>query len=204
MVKALHSSIISTKHFVQPYGKAESTPDVGTIVNRIHSRNCEWLCRPQVALSELSDSLRTNMPIIEASPLINGDELGRVLHTIAKLSSAMLPFERNSATVPADDDTTELIKLSLDQHSLLEEFWSNAFELGGALMTSSLNYIVFRDLLKNPGAYVDKLTAVEKHSKFKSSANLADYREVLMQGQTAATQQTANTPGSLAQLISQL
>ena len=104
------------------------------------------------------------MPIIEASPLINGDELGKVLHTIAKLSSAMLPFERNSTSFPTEDDATALVELSLDQHSELDNFWSNAIELGGALMTSSLKYIVFRDLLRNPTAYADKLTAVDKHS----------------------------------------
>ena len=171
------------KAFVCPYGKAKNTPDAETIVNRINSHRCEWLCHPQGAISELSDSLRTNMPIIEALPLINGGELDRVLKTIAKLTSAMVPFERNSTTVPAEDDTTELIELSLDQHSLLDEFWSSAFELGGALITSSLNYSVVRELLRNPRSYADKLTASVKHAKFKSSANLADNRDIWIQGQ---------------------
>ena len=191
------------KAFLRPYGKAESSPDVGTIMNRINSRNCEWLCRPQVALSELSDSIRTNVPIIEASPLINGDELGKVLHSIAKLSSAMLPFERTSTSVPTEDEATDLLELSIDQQSELDSFWSNAFELGGALMTSSLNYIVFRDLLRNPTAYADKLTATDKHSTFKSTANLADFRDVLLQGRSAATDHGTNA-GSFAQLVAQL
>ena len=192
------------KAFLRPYGKAESSPDVGTILNRSNSRNCEWLCCPQVALSDLSDSLWTNVPIIEASPLINGDELGKVLHNIAKLSSAMLPFEWNSTSVPTEGDATDLIELSPEQHSELDNFWSNAFELGGALMTSSLNYIVFRDSLRNPTAYADKLTAVDKHLQFKSSGNLADYRELVLQGRSAATEHPCNNAGSFPQLVAQL
>ena len=71
-------------------------------------------------------------------------------------------------------------------------------------MTSSLNYIVFQDLLRNPTAYADKLTAVDKQSKFKSSGNLADYRELLLQEQTAPTEHPCNTAGSFAQLAAQL
>ena len=116
----------------------------------------------------------------------------------------MLLFERNSTSVPTEDDATALVELSLDQHSELDNFWSNAIELGGALMTSSLNYIVFQDLLRNPTAYADKLTAVDKHSKFKSSGNLANYRDLLLQGRTAATEHPCTTAGSFAQLVAQL
>ena len=53
---------------------------------------------------------------------MNGDELGKVLHTIAKLSSAMLPFEWNPTSVHTEDDATDLVELSLDQHSELDNF----------------------------------------------------------------------------------
>ena len=73
------------KAFLRPYGKAESAPDSRTIFNRINARNCEWLCRPQVALSELAETMHKNIPAIEGSPLINGDALAGVLEHLAEL-----------------------------------------------------------------------------------------------------------------------
>ena len=61
------SSIISIRAFLRPYGRAKQAPDTSNVFNRINPRNCEWLCAPQVALSELSDTMRNNIPIVEGS-----------------------------------------------------------------------------------------------------------------------------------------
>ena len=63
------------KAFLRPYGKAESTPDKDTIARRINSRNCEWVCQPHIAISELADTAHETMVQIAKSPLVDKDAL---------------------------------------------------------------------------------------------------------------------------------
>jgi len=56
------------KDFLRPYGPA--TEDGATTKEMIHKRlrtmNCEWLCRPSVAASELSDSISHNSQVLSS------------------------------------------------------------------------------------------------------------------------------------------
>ena len=56
-----------------------------TIDRRLNSHNCEWLCRPHTAVSELSDSLYQNMQIMEKSPLLQQDKLQELLSRLKLL-----------------------------------------------------------------------------------------------------------------------
>ena len=48
-----------------PYGEAEKAPDPPKIFNRLHPFTCEWFRRPDVALSEYSHTMTTNIPILD-------------------------------------------------------------------------------------------------------------------------------------------
>jgi len=56
------------KDFLRPYGPA--TEDGATTKEMIHKRlrtiNCEWLCRPSMAASELSDSICHNSQVLSS------------------------------------------------------------------------------------------------------------------------------------------
>ena len=156
------------KAFLRPYGKAESAPESSTIFNRINARKCERLCHPQVALSELADTMHENIPAIEGSPLINGDALAGVLEHLAELTNALLPFERTSDTVPSIKNANTLLRLTIHDNEL-DRFFEKAFELGGALFSASLTYLVFRDLARDPAVYAERLASKDVHSLFKSS-----------------------------------
>ena len=129
------------KAFLRPYGKAESAPDPHTIFNRINQRNCEWLCRPHVALSEFTDTLQTNLQIVEASTLIDADYLSPIVPKLAHFTGNLLPFERASDSTPTVNKSTSFLHALVEENEL-DSFFEKAFDLGGALLTTSLNYLV--------------------------------------------------------------
>ena len=125
---ACYSCIISIKPSCDHMGgKVESTPDKDTIARRINSRNCEWLCRPHIAISELADTAHETMVQIANSPLVDKDALEVMLPTYAKLTKNLTPFERKDANVPTTKNANAVIK-ALVEPNCLDQFMEKAFE----------------------------------------------------------------------------
>ena len=53
------------RSFVTPYGKADEAPEPSKIFKRLQPFTCEWFSRPDVALSEYSDTITSNIPILQ-------------------------------------------------------------------------------------------------------------------------------------------
>ena len=51
--------------FLLNYGTALQDPKEETIPKRVHDFNCEWLQRPNIAISELAQTLRENLPLLQ-------------------------------------------------------------------------------------------------------------------------------------------
>ena len=51
----------ATKHFLTPYGKTHGVLTSREILDKLFHWNCEWLTRPNYAISELADTLYSNM-----------------------------------------------------------------------------------------------------------------------------------------------
>ena len=50
-----------TKHFLTPYGKTHGLLTSLEILDKLFHWNCEWLTRPNYAISELADTLYANL-----------------------------------------------------------------------------------------------------------------------------------------------
>ena len=51
--------------FLLNYGAALQDPKEEAILNRVHDFNCKWLQRPNIANSELAQTLRENLPLLQ-------------------------------------------------------------------------------------------------------------------------------------------
>ena len=49
------------KNFLQPYGTQFPPPEEEVIFTRIKTHICEWLIRPEVAFSEMADTIKAGM-----------------------------------------------------------------------------------------------------------------------------------------------
>ena len=50
-----------TKHFLTPYGKTHGLLTSREILDKLFHWNCEWLTRPNYAISKLADTLYANL-----------------------------------------------------------------------------------------------------------------------------------------------
>ena len=55
----------SVRSFITPNGKPKPAPEHANIFKRLQSFTCEWLTRPEYALSELSDTITSNIPVLQ-------------------------------------------------------------------------------------------------------------------------------------------
>ena len=74
------------KTFLRQYGRSESVTSQETIFKRIHSRNCEWLCRPTATLSELADTCQSNLETIQLSLMVNSEVVQELIPAYTKLT----------------------------------------------------------------------------------------------------------------------
>ena len=51
--------------FLLNYGTAIQDPKEEAILRSIHDFNCKWLQRPNIAISELEQTLRENLPLLQ-------------------------------------------------------------------------------------------------------------------------------------------
>ena len=63
------------KNFLRPYGAVDQAPTEDVIFRRVSPASCEWLKRPKVAISEVAETLRTNMDMLtrKKSKLLSSD-----------------------------------------------------------------------------------------------------------------------------------
>ncbi len=155
------------KAFLRPYGRAEGVPDNNGIMRIMNFKNSECFCHPHVAMSELSDTMQENMAIIDKFPLNNKRALQEVLTALATFTKTLQPFKRGSAFVPTVENANNFMQDLIPKNSI-DNFIEQAFEVSGALFSTSLNYLVACKLLCQPKQYADALKMkLNKHLPFQ-------------------------------------
>ena len=63
------------KNFLRPYGAVDQAPTEDVVFRRLSPASCEWLKRPKVAMSEMAETLSTNMDMLtrKKSKLLSSD-----------------------------------------------------------------------------------------------------------------------------------
>ena len=52
------------KIFLKMYGRAEPYPSHAVVLSRLRPKGCEWLRCPHIATSELSSTIKDNLPVL--------------------------------------------------------------------------------------------------------------------------------------------
>ena len=153
------------RSFITPYGRADEAPEPSKIFRRLQPFTCEWLTRPDVALSEYSDTITSNLPILE--------EQGKgVLHKsfANNLKSHFEPIWENMQALnkkttnatPTATDVKEVLRSMLDDDEL-DTKMEQIFHLSVAMFAMSTNYLIATSLVRHPKEFC-KLVSGENHA----------------------------------------
>ena len=85
------------KSFLRLYGEVEKSPAPETVFRRIQPFTYEWLLRPKVALSELSETLAKNVDIIaqKDQQLVTGNAIKKLVSGTKSLQKSLHVLHRD-------------------------------------------------------------------------------------------------------------
>ena len=171
------------KNFLRPYGQVEHAPDEDTVFRRISPESCEWLKRPKVALSELSDTLSTNLKLLESNTdmsLLSTRGITNFSHKLSPLLQRLENFNTKAKHQATPSDVKGFLKHIIGTDDDVESLIDEAFEVGGALFSIATNLIVARTLCRNAERYGEAIQASDGTDKnFKKERDLKALRRML-------------------------
>ena len=115
------------------------------VFNRVHSGYCEWFCRPEVALSEMSETLETNLPLLTdiGSNLFNEEIIEQLQRKLGPLVQALKPYNRRRHQND-NPDIKQMLKCMWDTQ--LKHLIAQAYQIGSTLFLT-LHYTVCKTLM---------------------------------------------------------
>lgn len=149
------------KNFMTMYGRAKPMPDVEGTLIRLQPYSCEWLRRPSVALSELSETLTENVKLLEENPgkLIRKNKIQRLVDATNTILPKLEPLNTKTSTPAQKTHVKDVLRFFLEEDQETQEFMEEMFHTSTAMYLTSLHYLVAKCVLTHPKEYAEKLQA---------------------------------------------
>lgn len=193
-------------HFLRPYD-AQIQYNNAEFLEKLTPRNCEWLMRPKIALSEAAQGLRQNWELLQNSELIDAS-------TRETIQNMMMPICESLSNVDIKEKTTQ--PTDLDIYNLMNSCYQRPeldTSLAKWMQESAALYVFFtqlramRVLFANPEQYTSKLVSDSPEAiQFKNAKTFPALQKMLnaMCTTTTVTPSATDTPNNRQQLSQQL
>ena len=193
-------------HFLRPYDTQIQYSNAD-FLEKLTPRNCEWLMRPKVALSEAAQGLRQNWELFENSGLIDATMRQNIHDMIAPISESLSKVDtKEKTTQPTDVDIYNIMN-SCYQHPELDTSLAKWMQKSAALYVFFTQLRAMRVLFANPEQYASKLVSDSPEAiQFKNAKTIPALQKMLndMCTTTAVTASAIDTPHHRHQLSQQL
>lgn len=178
----------AVRSFITPYSKDTQAPEPANIFKRLQPFTCEWLTRPEYALSEFSDTITSNIPILQQNSenYIDPALVEKLQSHFQPMLESMKALDNNTTGSPTAKDAKKVLK-SLVTDTTLDTEMDKIFQLSSALFAISSNYLISTALVRHPKQFSALIEGKRKTAavfKQTSSAQamkdyiLANYEQV--------------------------
>lgn len=172
------------RSFLLKYGPALQDPTNNAILNRLHSWNCEWLSRLNIAISELAMTTKDNMPLIMQfhGTLFCDQFLDDLLSSFDHLLPALSRLDnkdKTDQTPPSREDVVSLL-MNLDQDTDLRQCIMDGFNAAGLLMMLVTQVLTIQTLMRNAEDFADKVSKEAQHQPFKEDPSPRGMRSYIL------------------------
>lgn len=186
------------RQFLRPYGEADKAPPVETVMKRIKPFTCEWLLRPKVALSELSDTVLKNTNVIKShSQTILTDEFAKLFQNYLKpINKHLANLHKDSEQRVTEADVVETLKFLYQENDELDTIVEHMFHVGGALFSTATQYIIARTLVRSPEDYAEIVEAEDgSDAAFQRDKDIVSMRDFVVNSVVGrAKQRSVSSP----------
>ena len=155
------------------YGAALQDLSDEKILSRLKDFNCEWLSRPNIAISEMAQTIKDNWPLIEKQ---SGKVFTRKF--VQDLGNVVLPLMDTYARLDNKDNSThdppthndvldalEVININPD----VEQLMVTAFNVAGPVLMTSIHMLAVNALLHNVSNFAQEAVRSPAREEFKAN-----------------------------------
>ena len=183
------------RSFLLNYGAALQDPKEEAILKRLHDFNCEWLQRPNIAISELAQTLRENLPLLQQ---YSGtifmpefvDNLASRLEPLKDVLSRLDNKDKSTSQPGSRDDVVSLLR-TIDGEPEVEEFALEGLNAAGPLFMVCVHLLVPLTLMRNPEEYAEKARRTPQNASFKEDPSPRRMREFILNSVTKRRRPTS-------------
>ena len=181
------------RSFMLNYGAALQDLSNEKILSRLKDFNCEWLSRPNIAISEMAQTIKDNWPLIEKQ---SGKVFTRKF--VQDLGNVVLPLMDTYARLDNKDNSThdppthdyvldalEVVNINPD----VEQLMVTAFNAAGPVLMTSIQMLAVNALLHNVSNFAQETVRSPATEEFKANPtkdSMMDYlfNSILMRCRT--------------------
>ena len=175
------------------YGAALQDLSDEKILSRLKDFNCEWLSRPNIAISEMAQTIEDNWPLIEKQ---SGtvftrkfvQDLGNVVLPLMDTYARLDNKDNSTHDPPTHDDVLdplEVININPD----VEQLMVTTFNVAGPVLMTSIQMLAVNALLHNVSNFAQEAVRSPATEEFKANPtkdSMIDYlfNSILMRRRT--------------------
>ena len=160
------------RSFVGGYGQFKGKLTEQEVLKRLHSWNCEWLKRPRIAMSEMAQTLTTNLPILEEHEdrIVSERATGYLSSVLTPIQNALARFDNQDRSVTellTEDDVRKVMNI-FQANETFEHFIKDLFQVSGSMFLIANHCLALQTLLWNPEDFAEKLQESKEARHFKA------------------------------------
>ena len=154
-----------TKHFLTPYGKAHGLLTSREILDKLYHWNCEWLTRPNYAISELADTIYANLATLAdyKDKVFTKHAVDPLLNKARPIRSVLQRFNKKDSSTseePDERDLRDLMKFVEDD--TLKGLCKHLFAASGAMFSVATHIMTLETLFSHPTEYANATVSRQK------------------------------------------
>ena len=164
------------RSFLLNYGGALQDLNDEAVLKRLHDFNCEWLQRPNIAMSEMAQTLRENFPLLlqHTQGALDGNFVKSILRHFRPLAGALsrLDNKDKSNNDPATREDVVTVLKTITSEAELEDCIREGLNAAGSLFMVCVHLLVPLTLMRNAEEYAEKACRTPANQAFKEEPSV--------------------------------
>ena len=158
------------RSFVLNYGATMQDPKEEMVLKRVHDFNFEWLQRPKIAISELSQTERKPAPPATVSRPEFVEDIASCLEPLRDVFSRLDNKDKSTSKPASREDVISLLR-TIDGQPEVDDFAISGLNAAGPLFMICVHLLVPMTLMRNPGEFAEKGRRTPQNAAFKEDAS---------------------------------
>ncbi|KAL9977160.1 hypothetical protein ACROYT_G014538 [Oculina patagonica] len=174
------------RSFLLSYGPAIQDITDEDVLKRLHDFNCEWMSRPNIAISEIVMTLKDNLKLFKAyrEKVFKEAFVDELEGFITPLLPALkrLDNKDKETTEPPTKSDVCLVLRTIQENVEFERCVRQGYNACGPVFSSAVQVIALATLLNCPAQFAKKCQRTSETDAFKADPSLVTMKDYLLRG----------------------